>query len=68
MNVHVAPLEETRMKRKTNFDRYLEEHLKDPDFAEHFKRAEEAWDEVIRQCEARKAKGSAKSEAQECEN
>src|SRR3989475_12255209 len=29
---------------KTNFDRYLEEQLRDPDFAERFKRAGEAWD------------------------
>jgi transcriptional regulator with XRE-family HTH domain len=29
---------------KTNFDLFLEEQLKDPDFAERFKRAGEAWD------------------------
>jgi transcriptional regulator with XRE-family HTH domain len=29
---------------KTNFDRYLEEQLKNPDFAERFERAGEAWD------------------------
>ena len=32
------------MKRKTNFDHYLEEQLKDQDFAERFKKAGEAWD------------------------
>jgi hypothetical protein len=37
------------VKRKTNFDRYLEEHLKDPAFAERFKKAGEAWDAVF-QC------------------
>lgn len=29
--------------KKTNFDRYLEEQLKDPTFAGRFKRAGEAW-------------------------
>lgn len=30
--------------RKTNFDLFLEEQLRDPDFAERFKRAGKAWD------------------------
>jgi transcriptional regulator with XRE-family HTH domain len=30
--------------KKTNFDLYLEEQLKDPDFAERFERAGEGWD------------------------
>lgn len=30
--------------KKTDFDIYLDEQLKDPDFAERFKRAGEAWD------------------------
>jgi transcriptional regulator with XRE-family HTH domain len=30
--------------RRTNFDRYLEEQLRDRDFAERFKQAGEAWD------------------------
>ncbi len=29
---------------KTNFDLFLEEQLKDPDFAERYERAGEAWD------------------------
>ena len=29
---------------KTNFDRYLEEQMRDPAFAERFERAGEAWD------------------------
>src|SRR5438552_10322323 len=33
--------------RKTNFDRYLEEQLQDPAFAERFKRAGEAWDVAL---------------------
>ena len=33
--------------KKTNFDLYLEEELRDPDFAERFKRAGEAWDVAL---------------------
>ncbi len=33
--------------KKTNFDNYLEEQLKDPLFAERFKRAGEAWDVAL---------------------
>lgn len=33
--------------KKTNFDLYLEEELRDPDFAERFKRAGEAWDRAL---------------------
>lgn len=33
--------------KKTNFDLYLEEQLKDPEFAERFKRAGEAWDVAL---------------------
>jgi len=36
------------MKRKTNFDRYLEEQLKDKDFAERFRKAGEAWDVALK--------------------
>ena len=39
-------LYETTMK-KTNFDRYLEEQLRDKAFAERFKRAGEAWDVAL---------------------
>jgi transcriptional regulator with XRE-family HTH domain len=35
--------------KKTNFDLYLEEQLKDPDFAERFERAGEAWDVALRE-------------------
>jgi len=31
------------MKQKTNFDLYLEEQLKEKDFAERFRKAGEAW-------------------------
>ena len=45
------------MKRKTNFDRYLEDQLKDPEFAKRFKKAGEAWDIAIQLAELRKAAG-----------
>src|SRR5881628_2938350 len=32
---------------KTNFDFFLEEQLRDPDFAKRFKRAGEAWDVAL---------------------
>ncbi len=32
---------------KTNFDKYLKEQLKNPDFSERFKKAGEAWDIAI---------------------
>ena len=32
---------------KTNFDVFLEEQLRDPDFAARFKRAGEAWDVAL---------------------
>ena len=32
---------------KTNFDLFLEEQLRDPDFARRFKRAGEAWDVAL---------------------
>jgi transcriptional regulator with XRE-family HTH domain len=32
---------------KTDFDIFLEEQLRDPDFAERFKRAGEAWDVAL---------------------
>lgn len=35
------------MMKKTNFDRYLEEQLKDSAFAARFERAGEAWDVAL---------------------
>jgi hypothetical protein len=32
------------MKGRANFDLYLEDQLKDPDFAARFKKAGQAWD------------------------
>ena len=45
------------MKRRTNFDLYLEEQLRDPDFAERFKKAGEAWDVAVKLASLRKASG-----------
>ena len=39
---------------KTNFDRYLEEQLRDPAFAERFKQAGEAWDVALQLTAPRK--------------
>jgi DNA-binding XRE family transcriptional regulator len=39
--------EENGTMKKTNFDRYLEDQLKDPSFAERFKSAGEAWDVAL---------------------
>jgi transcriptional regulator with XRE-family HTH domain len=33
--------------KKTNFDRYLEEHLRDPAFSARFERAGQAWDVAL---------------------
>ena len=33
--------------RKTNFDLYLEENLKDPDFAARYAESGEAWDVAL---------------------
>lgn len=45
------------MKRKTNFDRYLEKQLKDADFAARFKKAGEAWDVALQLAALRKDSG-----------
>jgi len=50
------------MKRRTNFDRYLEDHLKDSDFAERFKKAGEAWDVAIQIAALRKDSGLSQKE------
>jgi DNA-binding XRE family transcriptional regulator len=39
--------EENEPMKKTNFDHYLEEQLKDPAFADRFERAGEAWDVAL---------------------
>ncbi|PZR80010.1 MAG: transcriptional regulator [Chthoniobacterales bacterium] len=43
--------------KKTNFDRFLEEQLQDPDFAERFQRAGEAWDVALQVAALREKAG-----------
>lgn len=50
------------MKTKTNFDKYLEEQLKDNDFAERFKKAGEAWDIALKLAALRKESGLSQRE------
>ncbi len=50
------------MKKKTNFDRYLEEQLKDKDFTERFRKAGEAWDVALKLSELRKESGLSQKE------
>jgi transcriptional regulator with XRE-family HTH domain len=47
---------------KTNFDLYLDEQLKDPDFAERFKRAGEAWDVAMQLAALREKAGLSQKE------
>jgi len=47
---------------KTNFDIFLEEQLQDPDFAERFKRAGEAWDVAIQLAALREKAGLSQNE------
>jgi transcriptional regulator with XRE-family HTH domain len=48
--------------KKTNFDRYLEEQLQDPDFAERFKAAGEAWDVALQITRLREEAGVSQKE------
>ena len=50
------------MKRKTNFDQYLEKQLKDEGFAERFKKAGEAWDVALELAALRKESGLSQKE------
>ena len=50
------------MKRRTNFDIYLEEQLRDPDFAKRFERAGEAWDVALRLASLRETSGLSQKE------
>jgi transcriptional regulator with XRE-family HTH domain len=47
---------------KTNFDLFLEEQLRDPDFAERFKRAGEAWDVAVQLVALREQAGLSQTE------
>ena len=50
------------MKRRTNFDKYLEKHLKDKDFAERLKNADNAWDIALQIAALRKEAGLSQKE------
>jgi D-serine deaminase-like pyridoxal phosphate-dependent protein len=50
------------MRKKTNFDLYLEEQLKDSDFKERFGKAGEAWDVAIQIASLRKRCGLSQKE------
>jgi DNA-binding XRE family transcriptional regulator len=50
------------MKRKTNFDGYLEKQLKSREFAEKFGKAGEAWDVAIQLASLRKESGLSQKE------
>lgn len=52
----------TIMRRRTNFDVYLEKRLKDPDFKEKFRKAGEAWDVAIQIASLRKESGLSQKE------
>ena len=49
--------EEPIMRQRTNFDIYLEEQLRDPEFAKRFEKAGEAWDVALKLASLRKASG-----------
>jgi len=48
--------------KKTNFDHYLEEQLKDPAFADRFDRAGEAWDVALQIAALRQKSGLSQQE------
>ena len=48
--------------KKTNFDAYLEEQLKDRDFAERFRQAGEAWDVALQIAALRQEAGLSQEE------
>ena len=49
--------EEPIMRQRTNFDIYLEEQLRDPEFAKRFEKAGEAWEVALKLASLRKASG-----------
>ena len=50
------------MTERTNFDRYLDDNLKDPAFAARFKEAGEAWDVAMQIASLRKESGLSQRE------
>jgi transcriptional regulator with XRE-family HTH domain len=55
-------IKESLMRRQKNIDRYLEEKLKDSDFAERFKKTGDTWDVAIQIASLRKASGMSQKE------
>ena len=50
------------MSKPTNFDRYLKEQLRDPEFAKRFERAGQAWDVSLQLAALRKERGMSQKE------
>jgi len=50
------------MKQRTNFDKYLEEQMKDPHFATRFKKAGKAWDIALKIAALRQESGLSQKE------
>ena len=50
------------MKRKTNFDKYIEDQLEDPDFVARFEQAGKAWDIAMKMALLRKEAGLSQKE------
>lgn len=48
--------------KQTNFDQYLNEQMKDPEFAERFERAGEAWDIALQLAALRQKAGLSQKE------
>jgi DNA-binding XRE family transcriptional regulator len=55
-------MEFTIMKQKTNFNAYLVEQMKDPDFAARFKKAGDDWDVAVQLSVLRKECGLSQKE------
>lgn len=53
---------EIRLMKKTNFDRYLDEQLHDPEFSTRFQQADEAWDVALRLAKLREKAGLTQKE------
>ena len=50
------------MTERTNFDRYLDEQLSDPEFAARYKEAADAWDVAMQLAALRKESGLSQKE------
>lgn len=50
------------MTARTNFDNYLDEQLRDPDFAARFERAGEAWEIAVELAALREKRGVSQKE------